>query len=483
MLTGFLNSPLGLGQVGRALAKAFRQAGVAFEAYDVPLRHLEAIADVQPIGDGSELGKEFPICICSVNGEHLPSLARILGNEFFEARYIIGVWFWETPELPEAARKGVPYVNEIWTCSEFTASSIRGSVADVPVKVFPYPLTIGSPLLNLDLDGGFPRIADDAFVYLFAFDFHSCVRRKNPEAVAASFCRAFPDPDPERAVCVIKSSNGGDYPLEWERLRGAFSHRPDVIFYDGFLPVGAMEALMNRSDCYVSLHRAEGFGLTLLEAMGWGKPCIATAYSGNMSFMSPDNSWLIPIEMRKVGPGSRHYPPTHIWGEPDLDVAVQAMLDCFAGGPEVKRRVERAQQFVAERHDLMQAARAIRSLLVEASVRPPAVKKLPPLQSNYERAREHLWRSVELERQLSEGKVAGWLRSRRVQMSTMLKLFRENRRTSEMLLKAAREREGELAKRIAVLESQLEDTRKCLAELLRERQSSVNGSADQEALL
>jgi hypothetical protein len=334
-------------------------------------------------------------------------------------------------------------------------------------------------LLNLQLDGGFPRIADEAFVFLYAFDFHSCVRRKNPEAVAAAFCRAFPEPNPERAVCVIKSSNGSRYPLEWERLRGGYLHRPDVIFYDGFLPLGTMEALMNRANCYVSLHRAEGFGLTMLESMGWGKPCIASAYSGNMSFMSPENSWLIPVEMRPVGHGSRHYSPDQIWAEPDLEAASQAMLDCFEGGPEVKRRVEQAQKFVAERYEVQRAAKTIRSLLGEAAARRPAPKKLPSLQSNYARAREHLSRSVELEQKLSQEKVTGWLRSRGNQLHALLKLFRENRRTSEMILKASRDREVELTKRLAILESQLEDTRRCLAEVLRDRQSPVSGSSDQ----
>ena len=83
------------------------------------------------------------------------------------------------------------------------------------------------------------------------------------------------------------------------------------------------------SDAYVSLHRAEGFGLPLAEAMLLGKPAVATNYSGNLDFMTPRNSWLVDFRRVALDRGHRPYPAGGTWAEPDLDHAAEQMRHVY----------------------------------------------------------------------------------------------------------------------------------------------------------
>ena len=135
---------------------------------------------------------------------------------------------------------------------------------------------------------------------------------------------------------MIKTFNGDAKPESLAQLERAAAARDDIEVIDRFLPVAEKNALLARADAYVSLHRAEGFGLSLAEAMLLGKPAIATGYSGNLQFMTPANSWLVGYELTPVGEGVEIYPPDALWAEPDLDHAAALMREVRAGGEEVR---------------------------------------------------------------------------------------------------------------------------------------------------
>src|SRR5262249_15651963 len=135
----------------------------------------------------------------------------------------------------------------------------------------------------------------DGFVFLFSFDFHSVYDRKNPEGLIAAYTRAF-EPD-DGATLVIKSINGAPHPSDLQRLRFAARRRPDIVLIDDYVDAHRVQGLLERSDCFVSLHRAEGFGLHLAAAMAAGTPVIATSYSGNVDFMDDDSAFLVPYEL------------------------------------------------------------------------------------------------------------------------------------------------------------------------------------------
>ena len=174
---------------------------------------------------------------------------------------------------------------------------------------------------------------------------------------------------------MIKTFNGDAKPESLAQLERAAAARDDIEVIDRFLPVAEKDALLARADAYVSLHRAEGFGLSLAEAMLLGKPAIATGYSGNLQFMTPANSWLAGYELTPVGEGVEIYPPDALWAEPDVDHAAALMREVRAGGDEVARRAERGRRDVAAAFSPEATGAAMRARLERlAATRPvPAV--------------------------------------------------------------------------------------------------------------
>jgi glycosyltransferase involved in cell wall biosynthesis len=182
---------------------------------------------------------------------------------------------------------------------------------------------------------------DNRFMFLFAFDFMSVMKRKNPLGLIDAFMRAFPAGS--GAQLVIKAINGDKRPVEREVLMTAASQHPDVTVIDTYFTRGETSSLMNLADCYVSLHRSEGLGLTLSEAMSHGKPVIATNYSGNVDFMDDSNSYLVPWTRVAVGQGAEGYSPDATWAEPDVVEAARLMRHVYENQAEAVLVGQKAQ--------------------------------------------------------------------------------------------------------------------------------------------
>ncbi len=154
----------------------------------------------------------------------------------------------------------------------------------------------------------------DGFTFLYMWDYHSIFERKNPLALVEAFCSAFPSRS--QASLVLKCMNAPNDATNHQRLLTATGDRPDIQILDAHLPQAHKNALLASCDCYVSPHRAEGFGLTMAEAMYLGKPVIATGYSGNLEFMTEANSHLIGYRLVDVGENTGHYPAGCLLGRP-----------------------------------------------------------------------------------------------------------------------------------------------------------------------
>jgi glycosyltransferase involved in cell wall biosynthesis len=167
----------------------------------------------------------------------------------------------------------------------------------------------------------------------------SVMKRKNPLGLVEAFKKAF-DPG-EGPMLVLKSINGDSRPEASAELKAVIEGRDDIIWIDKYLDSEMSAALMNLCDCYVSLHRSEGLGLTIAEAMLLGKPVIATGYSGNLDFMTPDTSYMVPWTRVKVGKGAEAYSSRATWAEPNLDVAAEMMRTVYEN-PEQAQAVANA---------------------------------------------------------------------------------------------------------------------------------------------
>lgn len=360
-IAGYFRAELGVGEAARLLLAGLEQTGMPFAtaAYDRTLSSLQ-----HPFHARGG-GHHFDVNIMCVNADQTPVFVRDVGERFTRGTYNIGLWFWEVEVFPASLHGAYEYVDEIWVASEFARQSI-GRSTDKPVHVVPLPALVPSrPTTFTKSVLGIP----EDFVFLFAFDFFSVVARKNPSDLIEAFVQAF-EPG-EGASLVIKTINGAGDVRGLENLRSEAARHRDVHILDARLPAAQMRALTGVADCIVSLHRSEGFGLTLFEAMAMAKPVIATGYSGNLEFMDDGNSFLVPYDLVPVGPGAPPYPANARWAQPRVAEAARLMRHVFddrAAGLAVGARaqqvlserfgVERTAAFIVDRLDRIRSASA-----------------------------------------------------------------------------------------------------------------------------
>lgn len=336
---GFLEAESGLGEVARRLA-------AVLEASEVPLAAIPYRDTLGRQGHAVDLplaeDAPYDTNLISLSADDLVRFAADVGTGFFARRYSIGVWFWETTVFRASDREATRFLDEIWVASEYVHQAIASQV-DIPVHVVPIPIEPppGPFRVRSDLD------LSDRFMFLFVFDFWSA-ERKNPVAVVRAFTSAF-EPD-EGPVLVLKSINGQEWePEQLERLRAAGGEREDIVVRDGYISGAERDSYVEACDCYVSLHRSEGLGLTMAEAMACGKPVIATAYSGNLEFMSEENSHLVPYRLVGVPETWWAHAPGARWAEPNVDVAARLMRSVWEHPEESRALGSRAREDILGR--------------------------------------------------------------------------------------------------------------------------------------
>jgi hypothetical protein len=192
-------------------------------------------------------------------------------------------------------------------------------------------------------------------------DYHSVAARKNPVAVVEAFRLAFPEPGAARLV--VKSINAATDPAEHARVLLAAQGREDIVLVDDYLTGPEKNAMIEAADCYVSLHRAEGFGIPLAEAMILARPVIATGFGGSLEFMTAENSYLVDWDPVAVGEGAYPYSPQAEWAEPRLEHAAALMREVFAHPEQAQERGRIARRDMLERHSAAAAGEVMRRRL------------------------------------------------------------------------------------------------------------------------
>jgi len=341
-LAGYLDSVLGVGEAGRQVGRALESAGV-------PVARFSLIDSGRPWPDPPP----HPVNLVCVNPDGLEGAHDKLGDAFFEGRYTIGLWWWEVDAFPERWRRAFDLVDEVWVGSHHVADALS-AVSPVPVVRVPLPLALepaGEPEVDLP----------DGFKYLFAFDYGGVFERKNPLGLLQAFESGRGD------SLVVKCVGAEQHPDEHARLLGAAAGRDDVIVIDRTLSPGGMAALMEACDCYVSLHRSEGFGLTIAEAMLRGKPVVATNYGGPRDFLTPTNSFPVDFELVPIGEENDPYPADGRWAEPDIGQAQAWMRFAREQPDEAARRGERGRATIAEAHSPAAGGQAMARRLAMAA--------------------------------------------------------------------------------------------------------------------
>jgi glycosyltransferase involved in cell wall biosynthesis len=295
-----------------------------------------------------------------VNADQLHRFAADAGNRLPAGGRRAGLWSWELPDLPPWLDRAFDLLDEVWASSQFTADAIAAR-APVPVHLFPQPVVADPPTTLTRADLGLPA---GPFAFGFACDARSVLRRKNPVGLLRAYRDAFPDDG--RHHLLVKVVHGGADPVGMEELRWAARGRSDVTVVDETWTPARAEALLQLVDCYASLHRSEGYGLGLAQAMAQGTPVVATGWSGNLSFMDDTDAHLVPSRLVPVG-HAPPYPADGAWAEPDHDAAV-AVLRAVAADPDAARaRAAAAADRIRERFSVERAASWLLDRAADAS--------------------------------------------------------------------------------------------------------------------
>jgi glycosyltransferase involved in cell wall biosynthesis len=352
-IVGYPFQPTGMAEHARSTFRAFQAAGVtprlldvadANRVYDPDLERAFAPHLVTTLGEGVNL--------FGVNGDEAARVIGRVGEAAFSRGYNIAYPAWELAHYPKAWAKVLDRFDEIWAPSSFVQAALQEAVGR-PVHRMPLPVDLK---LSSFLGRRHFGIPEEAFVAVFFFDFASFADRKNPGAVLEAFellAARRPDAD---IHCVIKSRGGHDMaPLDQHGAQDALEARlaalgPRAQAIYGDLSDNEIKNLVRVCDVFVSLHRSEGFGRGMAEAMAMGRPAIATGYSGNVDFMPQGTGLLVDYELVPVAPGAYPHGEGQVWAAASPEHASRLLEQLLDDPAEVRAMGARAKAFIAERY-------------------------------------------------------------------------------------------------------------------------------------
>ena len=331
VVSGFFSHNSGVGTAGRLTLATMSATGLAPVAHEIDLGR-----GVLRRADGRLPGKDG---VWFIHANAMETLALLMIHEPAQWRFRrrIGYWVWETPKAPADWALAARYMHQIWTPSHFSAEAIRAGLAAAGVGhladrvvVMPHPV----PLAPATARGG-----ETGLVALTMFDALSAVARKNPQGAIDAWFEAFPRPATD-ARLIVKARNLSS--VQRAALIDQIASRPDVELIERELDSAGMAALAATADLTLSLHRSEGFGLPLAEAMARGGCVLCTGWSGNMDFMDEASAALVPFSLVEIDDPEGIYRGS-LWAEPDIGAA-GSRLRALAGDPEQRRGLgERAR--------------------------------------------------------------------------------------------------------------------------------------------
>lgn len=343
-IAGYIASEKGLGEGVRANIRSLNTTNIPYV-----LNHFVDAHNCKNIDRTyTQFSEENPY---SINLVHINAFEQLyfmegLRKKYLHGHYNIGFWAWEFSKFPLEWLSSFRYFNEIWVPSSFDQKAIS-LVSPIPVITVPHSLPENLELLGLTRSH-FGLLEDD-FIFLFIFSFHGHFTRKNPLGLIQAFRKAFSKKD---QVClVLQCAHSEFFPGEFLEMRQAAQDNK-IIIINNILNRNEVNTLMHLSDCYISLHRSEGFGLTMAEAMHLKKPVIATGYSGNMDFMNTNNSFLVKyklvdvnvVDIMKRGWSPLPFQKGYIWAEPDISHAAELMRYVYEKKKDAAKIGERASE-------------------------------------------------------------------------------------------------------------------------------------------
>lgn len=365
-VVGYLKSVAGTSMVARSFYKILATTGIPY-TNTVLANEAACVEDeYDKVYDLYNTDKPiFKTMIYFINADSIASLGEYYPH-FFKDTYNIGVWWWEFDDyfLFDDAFK---YVDEVVVMSDFVKTAIEKTKPNgVKLRKVTYPFIPDWQILS---DRNSVRknynIGTDEYTYFFNFDYLSSFERKNPLGLLQAFAKFSINKNNVKLVLKTVNCNCDSYgKSSVEQFVKDNNLLDKVVFINDTLSRDEMITVINSMDCYVSLHRSEGLGVGMMEAMYLGLPVIATAYGGNMDFMNDENAFLVPYSKVAVKNDFGPYKAGWMWAEPDIDIAKKCMEDVYNDHNLAKEKGVNGQKTIMEQYSLLKVQKDIFDLFL-----------------------------------------------------------------------------------------------------------------------
>ncbi|RXH06468.1 glycosyltransferase [Bradyrhizobium guangzhouense] len=316
-IAGHPFASIGMGDQMRSGIKALQAAHIPVNAFDVFRYASRTDQDHHNLIDPIETTKlDGKIRVFHINGNEIdPVLAHLAaaGHDFNNG-YNIVVPAWELPNYPGEWLKQVEKFDEVWAISKF----VQGIFARSGLTAHHVSQNIEVPIRPL-LPRSYFGIRESAFVLLNFFDLTSYSQRKNPEAAVTLFKRLQKSRPFADLQLVLKVKDGDKNADDW--AAAGVEHSSDVLILRKAYSTYETHSLIGACNCLVSLHRSEGFGRGTGEAMFLGRLAMATGWSGNVDYMTAQNSLLVNYSLIPTKSDDYPFAEGQHWAEPDIDHA------------------------------------------------------------------------------------------------------------------------------------------------------------------
>lgn len=352
---GHFRYPSGLQEATLNAVAALELADVPHAKRDVPNNHMVDLPDRTGYLDL----ETYDVTLSTVAAVPLAeNRYRHAGLWKRDGVYRIACWYWELETVLPAWAKEAQHFQEMWAPTKFIRDAFQKHLS-IPVTHMPAGIRFPNPTGLTRTELGLP---EEPFLFLFMFDMASVFQRKNPLAVVESFKRAVGRSRDVRLV--IKLSRGDFDPANLKRLQDACAE-VDAVLLNRVMTRNESYGLLENCDCYISLHRSEGYGLTMAEAMSYGKPVIATGYSANLDFTTPENARLVSHELVPLERDYTPYPKGAFWADPSVEDAAKHIRWVLDHPVERDAMAARGQREVREGLSLQAYGRRMRERLKE----------------------------------------------------------------------------------------------------------------------
>ena len=317
-VVGWFRAELGIGESARCMARATAAAKIPHAFIDMKLPCLNRMGD-NSFAAQLQSTNPYRANVFHIDPPVSGDIDHHHGAPFRRDRYNIAYWAWELTEFPDQWVDACQYYDEIWCPSAFVRDAIAAKVP-LPVQVMPhaieFPIPVGDQREKFDLP-------TDRCTFLFLYDLNSYQERKNPHAVIEAYRRAFPDES--NVQLVIKTQNPERNPKAYKQLKAALEGLAHTTLIARTLSREDVHNLESACDVFVSLHRSEGFGLAVAEAMFVGKPVISTNWSATAEFVNEKNGFPVPYDLIELSETHGPYEKGQIWADPRIDDAANSM--------------------------------------------------------------------------------------------------------------------------------------------------------------